>query len=63
MPRGPNEEKRPRGRPARPMPDPIPDTPENVARIVMQAPAKPKDGWDYLKKDVEPSEELGDAVK
>ena len=50
MPKEPTGEKRPRGRPARPMPDPIPDTPENVARIVMQAPAKPKDGWDYLKK-------------
>ena len=42
--------KQPRGHPARPMPDPIPDTPENVARIVMQAPKQPKDGWDYLKK-------------
>jgi hypothetical protein len=35
------------------MPDPIPDTPENVAQIVMQAPPKPKDGWDYLKKDAQ----------
>ena len=43
-------QKKARGRPARPMPEPIPDTPENVARIVMQAPAKPKDGWDYLKR-------------
>ena len=50
MPTGTNGKKRPRGRPARPMPDPIPDTPENVARIVMQAPPKPKDGWDYVKK-------------
>ena len=43
--------KKLRGRPVtKPMPDPIPDTPENVARIVLQAPAKPKDGWDYLKE-------------
>ena len=46
--------KLPRGRPARPMPDPIPDTPENVARIVLQAPKQPKDGWDYLKKAGQP---------
>ena len=46
--------KQPRGRPARPMPDPIPDTPENVARIVLQAPKQPKDGWDYLKKARQP---------
>ena len=43
-----NGKKRPRGRHIRPMPDPIPDTPENVARIVMQAPPKPEGGWDYL---------------
>ena len=50
-------QKKARGRPVRPMPDPIPDTPENVARIVMQAPTKPQDGWDYLKKDVQADKE------
>ena len=39
------------GRPARPMPDLIPDTPENVARACMQGP--PKKHWDYL--DAEPT--------
>ena len=29
------------------MPDPIPDTPENVARAAMQGP--PKRDWRYLK--------------
>lgn len=29
------------------MPDPIPDTPENVARAIMWHP--PKEDWDFLK--------------
>ena len=44
------EEKKPRGRPVeKEMPPPIPDTPENVARAIMQAP--PKKAWDYLKRE------------
>ena len=40
--------KRPRGRPVeKPMPEPIPDTPENIARACMQGP--PKKEWDFLK--------------
>ena len=40
--------KRPRGRPVeKPMPEPIPDTPENIARACMQGP--PKKEWRYLK--------------
>ena len=31
-----------------PMPEPIPDTPENVARAIMQNP--PKKEWRYLKE-------------
>ena len=62
MKTGTSRQKKARGRPSRPMPAPIPDTPENVARIAMQAPAKPEGGWDYLKKKVQPSEELGDEV-
>ncbi len=37
------------GRPARPMPDLIPDTPENVALAAMQGP--PKKRWRYLKEN------------
>ena len=37
------------GRPAKPRPAPIPDTPENVARAIMKGP--PKKGWRYLKQD------------
>ena len=40
--------KRPRGRPVEyPMPERIPDTPENIAHACMQGPPKKK--WDYLK--------------
>ena len=37
-----------RGRPVeKPMPEPIPDTPENIARAIMRGP--PKKEWDYMK--------------
>ncbi len=31
-------------------PDPIPDTPENVARIVVNTPHKPRGEWEFVKK-------------
>ena len=44
--------KRPVGRPQkRKMPEPIPDTPENIARALMTTP--PPDEWEYLKDQVE----------
>ena len=44
--------KRPRGRPVKnEMPEPIPDTPEKIARACMQGP--PKKAWRYLDKDNE----------
>ena len=33
-----------------PMPEPIPDTPENVARALFNTPPTPDGGWDYLKE-------------
>ena len=49
---------RPRGRPPRPMPEPIPDTPENVARAIMTTRPKGREEWDYLQdeddRDVRP---------
>lgn len=46
--RVPQKPKRGRGRPATYiMPEPIPDTPENIARACMMGP--PKTDWDYLK--------------
>ena len=45
---GESPPKRPRGRPVtNTMPKPIPDTPENIARAIMQGP--PKKEWNYLK--------------
>ena len=40
-----SKEPKPRGRPPRQMPEPIPDTPENVARILMTT--KPPTEWKY----------------
>ena len=43
--------KRGRGRPVeKPMPEPIPDTPENVARALLTTPPKDDGDWDYLKE-------------
>ena len=39
-----------RGRPVKnTMPEPIPDTPENIARALLTTPPKGEDEWDYLK--------------
>ena len=44
------ESKRRRGRPVeKPLPDPIPDTPENVARALVTTPPKEEGDWNYLK--------------
>ncbi len=51
-------EKKPRGRPVKnTMPEPIPDTPENIARSLMQGP--PKMEWDYLKAKEKQEEKDG----
>ena len=43
--------KRPRGRPVeKTMPDPIPDTPENIMRALLETPPKRDDEWEYLKR-------------
>lgn len=42
--------KRSRGRPVeKPLPTPIPDTPESVARALLTTPPKGEGDWDYLK--------------
>ncbi len=44
--------KRKRGRPSkRTMPDPIPDTPENVMKAIVETPPKRADEWRYLKDE------------
>ena len=43
--------ERKRGRPVeRPMPEPIPDTPENIMRAILTTPPKRDDEWEYLKR-------------
>lgn len=45
------EPKRGRGRPVeKPMPELIPDTPENIMRAVLNAPPKREDEWRYLRE-------------
>lgn len=45
--------KRPVGRPPLEMPEPIPDTWENVARALVTAPPKAEHEWEYLKPKVD----------
>ncbi len=41
--------KRQRGRPVeKPLPPPIPDSPENIARAVLATPPKRRKDWKYL---------------
>ena len=45
------EGKPARGRPVeKAMPEPIPDTLENIAKAVLSTPPKAEDEWEYLKK-------------
>ena len=42
---------KPRGRPVKyPMPEQIPDTPENVAHVVMNTLPKKRDDWEFMKR-------------
>ena len=41
-----------RGRPGkRTMPEPIPDTPDNIAAAIVNSPPKAEDEWRYLQDD------------
>ena len=42
--------KRPVGRPPLEFPDPIPDTPENIARIVLNTKPKKRGEWRFEKQ-------------
>ena len=42
--------KRKPGRPPKLLPEPIPDTPANVARALLTTPPKRDDEWKYLRK-------------
>lgn len=42
--------QRPVGRPPLELPDPIPDTPENIARIVLNTKPKKRGEWRFEKR-------------
>ena len=42
--------KRPVGRPPLGFPDPIPDTPENIARVVLNTKPKKRGEWRFEKR-------------
>ena len=42
--------KRPVGRPPLEFPDPIPDTPENIARVVLNTKPKKRGEWRFEKQ-------------
>ena len=43
--------KKTRGRPVKlTMPEPIDDTPENVARIILNTPPKKRGDWEFIKR-------------
>ena len=48
------------GRPPRPMPDPIPDTPKNIAKALLSTPPKKADEWEYLKAKKQGDEDGND---
>lgn len=39
-----------RGRPPRPMPEPIDDTPENVAWAILNTPSKRREDWRFIQE-------------
>lgn len=59
----PQRKKRKVGRPPMRMPDPIPDTPENVIDAVLNTPPRKRDEWKFVQEkraketthDVEPT--------
>ena len=44
--------KRPVGRPPLELPDPIPDTPENIAKVVLNTKPKKRGEWRFEKRRV-----------
>ena len=47
------KQKRKLGRPPKPMPEPIPDTPESIARALLFTPPKDAEEWRYIKEQQE----------
>lgn len=53
-------EKRKVGRPPKPMPELIPDTPENIALALLRTPPKKSEGWRYMQEDISEGSESKD---
>lgn len=47
------DDKKPVGRPPRPLPPPIDDSPENIARAILNTPPKKPDEWRYLQDEAD----------
>ena len=46
-----DSKKKPRGRPVKyPVPELIPDTPENIARAILAMPPRKKQEWPHIKE-------------
>ena len=46
-----NDEHRPRGRPVEhPLPEPIPDTPENILKALLATPPRKRKDWKHVKE-------------
>ena len=44
------ENKKPPGRPPKPMPEPIDADPEDVARVILNTPPKRHEDWRYVRE-------------
>ena len=43
--------KKPRGRPVKyPTPEPIPDTPENIMKALLDTPPRKREDWKFVQK-------------
>ena len=45
-----NPKSKKTGRPPKPMPEPIPDTPENIMKALVNTPPKKASDWTYPKR-------------
>ena len=55
------QKTKPQGRPARPMPGPIPDSPENIMRALLATPPKKREKWEFMQRL--PESERGKLVE
>ena len=52
-----SEKKKPRGRPVKhPMPEPIPDAPENIMKAFIGTPPRKREDWKFVQEREEKAE-------